>query len=125
MATPIDGECKCGRGLPRIRIKGGRVTDFLTTPDGRIVSGASLTIYLIANTPGIRQAQLIQEKKQEVIIRLVKGSQFSDESVNYIRTTAKGFLGENISITIDYVDDIPQTRSGKSLFCISNVNPFS
>ena len=69
---PIAGTCPCGRNLPLIDISGGRITDFLVTPEGTIISGASLTIFLIANTPGIGQAQLIQLSQNEIVFKIVK-----------------------------------------------------
>ena len=123
LATRVDGNCACGRGLPRIRMAGGRVTDFISTPDGRIISGASLTIFLVANTPGIRQAQLLQERREDVVIRVVKGAEFSSASEDYLTRTAGEMLGGAVRVRVDYVKDIPPSPSGKHLFCVSRVDP--
>ena len=108
-----------------MKMAGGRSTDFLVTPDGRIVSGASLTVYLIANTPGVRQAQIIQDRKDAVLFRIVKGIDFSQKSIDFLLTTGREFLGGIIRIELEYVDEIKPSPSGKHLFCISQVNPFS
>ena len=48
MAVSKEGDCVCGRGLPRLQKVEGRVTDFLVGSDGRLVSGAFLTVAMVA-----------------------------------------------------------------------------
>ncbi|MBK7142885.1 MAG: phenylacetate--CoA ligase family protein [bacterium] len=122
---PVAGNCGCGRGLPLMKMAGGRTTDFLVTPSGKIVSGASLTIYLIANTPGVAQAQLIQEKKDEVVFRIVKGEKFGDASLTFLAAEIPKYLGSDVKYQIEYVDTIPVESSGKYRFSISKVDPAS
>jgi phenylacetate-CoA ligase len=117
--------CGCGRGLPLMKMAGGRTTDFLVTPSGKIVSGASLTIYLIANTPGVAQAQLIQEKKDEVIFRIVRGEKFGEDSLTFLRTEIPKYLGSDVKYQFEYVDTIPVESSGKYRFSISKIDPAS
>ena len=87
-------------------------------------STGALTRNLVAKTPGIYQAQLVQEEKAKVTMRLIRAPEFSEENEGLFIKTAKMFLGDEIVIELDYVDEIPQTSSGKNLFCISHVNPF-
>lgn len=122
---PITESCGCGRGLPLMKMAGGRTTDFLVTPSGKIVSGASLTIYLIANTPGVAQAQLIQEKKDEVVFKIVRGEKFSDASLAFLAAEIPKYLGTDVKYQIEYVDTIPVESSGKYRFSISKVDPAS
>lgn len=123
--TPVAEPCSCGRGLPLMKMAGGRTTDFLVTPSGKIVSGASLTIYLIANTPGVAQAQLIQEKKDEVVFKIVKGERFGDSSLAFLASEIPKYLGGDVKYQIEYVDTIPVESSGKYRFSISKVDPAS
>lgn len=119
----LSKECACGRGLPLMSVAGGRITDFLVTPDGRIISGASLTIYLIANTPGIAQAQFVQEKKDEIILRLVPGRGYGDETTRALERQLPDFFGPSVSFKFDVVDHIPLSASGKHRFSISKLDP--
>jgi phenylacetate-CoA ligase len=121
----VGEKCGCGRGLPLMKMAGGRTTDFLVTPSGKIVSGASLTIYLIANTPGVAQAQLIQEKKDEVIFRIVRGEKFGEDSLTFLRTEIPKYLGSDVKYQFEYVDTIPVESSGKYRFSISKIDPAS
>jgi len=124
VASFVDGNCKCGRGLPLIKMVGGRVTDFIVTPEGKIISGASLTIFLVANTPGVKKVQIIQPDKMNLVINIVKNQLYTDETIQYLISTAKEFVGAGIKIVVEIREDIPLAASGKNVFCRSNVNPF-
>ncbi|MEW5733685.1 MAG: AMP-binding protein [Thermodesulfobacteriota bacterium] len=119
MGELLPGPCPCGRTLSRMKISGGRVTDFLRLPDGRMVSGASLTINLVANIPGVRQAQILQPDPDRVVLRLVRGEEFSDATVQKIKSEARKLLGESAAIGLDFVDRIEPLASGKHPFSIS------
>ncbi len=123
VGTPVAEICPCGRGLPRMNMAGGRMTDFLVTADGRIVSGASLTIYLIANAPGIAQAQLIQERKDEILFRIVKDDKFGDDTVRFFQREVPRFFGPGMKYDFEFVDEIPLESSGKYRFSVSKIDP--
>lgn len=124
VGTPVEGVCACGRGLPRIKISGGRVTDFLVTPSGKIVSGASMTIFLTANAPNVQRMQLYQAKPERVEFRIVRGEGYTSETDDYIKREARKYLGDDVEAVLKYVDEIEQPASGKLLYCISDVSPF-
>jgi phenylacetate-CoA ligase len=118
-----DKLCECGRGLPLMKMAAGRVTDFLVTPDGKIISGAALTIYLIVNTPGVAQAQLIQENVNEIIIKIVKGEKFGEDSIKFLNNEIPRFFGNGVKYNLEFVDSIPVESSGKYRFSISKIDP--
>ncbi len=116
------GSCACGRGLPRLEVAAGRVTDFLVSPSGKLVSGAALTVLLVAQTPGIAQAQLVQERREEILVRLVRDQQVPfDEQL--MRGKVREFIGADVQVTFEYPEEIPRTASGKYPFSISRVTP--
>ncbi len=119
----LERKCTCGRGLPLMSIVGGRVTDFLVTPDGKIISGASLTIYLVANTPGIAQAQFIQEKKDEIVFRIVPGKGYGPETIRLLEQQLPEFFGALVNFKFDIVESIAPSPSGKHQFSISKLDP--
>ena len=113
--------CPCGRGLPLLRGIEGRVTDFILTPSGKYVSGAALTIKLIAEVPGIAQAQLVQEDVGSVKFKLVRGASYSSSTEEILRKKALEFLDKDVRVLIELVDEIPREPSGKYRFSISLV----
>jgi len=121
MGALTDKRCSCGRGLPLMDMMAGRVTDFLFTPDGTRVSGAALTIYVIANTPGVKQAQLVQETKDSLTIKIVQAQGFNDDSLAFLNKKIKEFFGDNMNWQYEFVEEIPKEASGKYRFSICNV----
>jgi phenylacetate-CoA ligase len=114
--------CSCGRGLPLIDMAAGRITDFMVTPEGKIISGPSMAHSLIANTPGLTQAQLIQEKKDELIMRVVRGEKFSEESVRFLEQEVPRFFGPTVKLRLEYVESITPEASGKYRLSISKLD---
>ena len=74
-------KCKCGRGLPVIKNISGRVTDNFVKPDGGFVHGEFFT-HLFYDKPGIDQFQVVQEKKDLIVIRIKKSKEI-DKKIRY------------------------------------------
>lgn len=121
VGSPSDTVCPCGRTLPLMQMVAGRTTDFIVTPDGRRVSGAALTIYLISNVSGIRQAQIIQDVLDHVTFKIVPGPEFKDSGLAALKQKVPDFFGKDMRFDITYVDSIPKEPSGKYRFTISKV----
>lgn len=123
MGSYTDRACSCGRTLPLMNMVGGRVTDFLVTPDGAVVSGAAMTIYFVAHVPGAAQAQLVQKERDYLVIRLVTDKTYGPASEVSIREAVTKFFGPRMRYAIEVVDDIPVEASGKYRFSISEIDP--
>ncbi len=122
VGIPSEAACACGRGLPVMEVSAGRVTDFLLGMEGQIVSGASLTIYLIANAPGVAQAQLVQERRGELVLRVVRGEGFGEATREFFTREIPRYFGD-IAWRLDEVDSIAKDPSGKYRFSISHLDP--
>ena len=116
--------CACGRGLPMLTDIGGRETDFLVTPEGKLVSGITLATYMITNIEGVRQIQFVQEKRDLTKIRLATNPSYDSDSESELRRRAVRFLGPEMRIELVPEEHIPSEPSGKFLFTISKVAPF-
>ncbi len=122
-AAAPEEECPCGVTLPKMKMVAGRTTDFLLAPDGRRVSGAALTIYLAAQVPGIRQAQIVQCVRDRLEFNLVTGPDFTEESRQLVREKVRHFFGADMSIEFHQVPEIPREASGKYRFSICEIKP--
>ncbi|MBJ6137688.1 phenylacetate--CoA ligase family protein [Marinobacter litoralis] len=114
--------CKCGRGFPLLEKLEGRVADFLRLPHGGQVAGISLVERTLTKVPGIEQMQLIQEQIYEVVINRVKGREFTEQTDKELTSAMREVFGEDVGLTINNVDEIPQEASGKYRFSICRVN---
>ncbi|MBA4063456.1 MAG: capsule biosynthesis protein CapK [Isosphaera sp.] len=121
VVAPSDRRCRCGRGLPLIERVEGRDADYLVTPDGRLISGISLTENFALHIPGTAQVQLVQESLTHVRIRLVADDGFGPDSRRRIGKLVAETFGPGVRHDVEVVDAIPQEASGKYRFCISKV----
>lgn len=118
IGAPLEGQCSCGRTLPRMTMVAGRTTDFLYASDGRRVSGAAMTIYLAAEVPGILQAQIIQREHNNLIFNLVVSDKFDESSRELMCAKVDHFFGAGMRFSINLVEEIAKEPSGKYRFSI-------
>ena len=112
--------CSCGRGLPILKNIEGRTTDFIITPDGKIMHGLSL-VYVLRELEGIKEFKIIQEKPDCFIINIVKDSVFKTENETLIKDGFKKRIGTNIKIVFNYLPKIEAESSGKFRYVVSKV----
>jgi phenylacetate-CoA ligase len=117
---PSDDTCSCGCGLPLMQSIEGRVPDMIITPGGKVLIVHFFT-GLFEHIEGVDQFQILQEKTDELIVRLVKNSKFSDTDEVRIIREVQGYAGEEMEIVMEFVEEIPVSRSGKRRFVISKV----
>lgn len=121
VGVPSAKECPCGRKQPLIERIEGRVADFLITPEGKLVSGISLTDHFAGHIPGVAQIQLVQEKPDLIVLNIVKSYDFGHESDSAIQRLVKDFFGDRMRFTYEFMEKIPQSPSGKYRFTICKV----
>jgi len=122
LGVPSSERCACGRGLPLMKKIVGRVTDIIITKGGKYIPGEFLTL-LFLGSRGIKQFQLVQKRKDYIILKIVKGENFSPEELNNYIVYLKRQCGEETEIEVEFVGIIPLIASGKRRFVISEVPP--
>ncbi|HEV3143761.1 MAG TPA: phenylacetate--CoA ligase family protein [Gemmataceae bacterium] len=121
VAVPSPRHCPCGRGLPLIERLEGRESDYVTTENGELISGISLTENFALHISGIAQMQIIQESRTQFRFRIVRGDDFGPPSLERLQRLVRERFGRRTQYEIEFVDEIPQEPSGKYRFCISRV----
>ena len=116
--------CPCGRSYPLLREVSGRVADYLLTPDGDYVSGISLTENFATLIPGVEQVQVIQDRRNHIIVRLVPDPGFGEESRARISALIAERFGPGMSYDVTLEDRIPPEASGKYRFSINQLREF-
>jgi len=119
VATLSNKKCNCGRSLPLLKDIQGRVSDIFVTADGRYIPAQCLMVAFLDFTGEFYQ--VIQENKDEIIIRIVKGKHFESINLDGIKKILKQWLGEKTAIKIEFVKEIPLTPQGKRRYFISKV----
>jgi phenylacetate-CoA ligase len=125
--TWLTGPCKCGRSLPRLANVQGRVTDFLVGCQGQLVSGAALTVTVIAQRPSLGQVQLIQERKNHVLFRIAPpgNGTIGHSDQQFLIEQFKAYLGDEMQFDFEFVKELVAEPSGKFIFCKSHLQPFT
>lgn len=121
MAVWADKPCSCGRTLPLLARVEGRVADYVLTRAGDYISGISLTENFAVKIPGVAQMQIVQEEIDRFTFNIVKGRDFSNQSLTVLAEQVDRHFGTGMRYTIAYLETIPQEPSGKYRFCISKV----
>ena len=115
------GQCRSGRGLPRLAEVCGRTADFLYRPDGTPVFGISILDTFVIHVPGIYQAQIVQTRLDRLTFNIVKSPEFSSESEARLRNIIHEVFGSEVTVDFRFVDAIPQTEQGKYRFSICQI----
>jgi len=101
----------------------GRSTDFILRNDGTIMHALSL-IYVLRETPGIKQFKIIQNKLNEIIVQVVPEPElWQDSNIFSIKNSLKKRVGEETTIKINICEFIKSEKSGKYRYVVSNVKP--
>lgn len=123
--------CPCGRSWPLLKSIEGRSNDLVILPNGRKVSWLYLQRYIFydqefqKNLFCISQYQLVQERPNRIILKVVKGSNFDPNLLKRIKGNVENAFakqGENLEVIVQLVKEIPMERTGKRRLFISKLN---
>lgn len=116
VVTRGSGTCACGLPFATIRDIQGRMIDFFPLPDGRLVHPYEVVARFRA-TGWIRQYQLVQERMDRLVLRVVASSELpagpSAEQVGSVAASIAALLGPSVEIAVDVVPEIALEASGK------------
>ena len=121
VGVPSELTCACGRGLPLMERVTGRVADYLKRRDGSLVAGVSLVERTLTAIPGIEQLPVVQPAFEEIVLNVVRAPDFTPATEQALLTEFRTVFGPGIDIRPQYVERIPQERSGKYRFAICRV----
>ncbi len=111
------GVCSCGNKLPMMKSFDGRSDDSFILPDGKYVSSLKLlntfTKYIKTYLNLINEFKIVQEQKDLIVIHLVKGSKYKEESFKQLVSDLYNILGKSVTIKTKYHDFIAKSESVK------------
>ncbi|WP_298600788.1 phenylacetate--CoA ligase family protein [Zoogloea sp.] len=111
--------CPCGRSFRVVERVLGRVDDVIRTPDGRHVV---MLDWIFSGLFGLMEAQVVQDRLDEVRIRIVAGSEFGFADEQALLARALERLGPRVRIRIERVAQIERTRNGKFRQIVSRLS---
>lgn len=115
-----DVPATCGRGLQVIAEVGGRKTDFVVAPDGRVMHALAV-IYVLRAVPGIAQFKCLQRAVDHIDVQIVPAGGWSEQSGHAVVAGLRARLGGEVRVELHLLDDIPPEASGKHRYVVSEV----
>jgi phenylacetate-CoA ligase len=112
-------DCKCGRNFLNIAKIKGRDSDILITPSGKYLIVENFVAYF-EWVPSIVQFQVYQEKIDLIYIRLVVNKLFNEKVKKELFDYWKNYIGSDVELKFEIVDEIKLTPAGKRRNLIRN-----
>jgi phenylacetate-CoA ligase len=106
-------------GSPKILSIDGRQEDYITLPNGIKLGRLD---HIFKDIVDVQEAQIYQPDINNLVLRIVKAPNYDiNNQENLIFHETKKRLGNEIHISIEYIEKITRTISGKLRFVISEV----
>jgi len=112
--------CECGLYFPVVSSILGRTDDIIIGCDGRKVG--RLDPIFKGMDHSINETQIIQYKLNEITVKITSHQSAKSINTDKIITELKKRVGDCMKITIEFVDYIPKTNSGKFRTVVSHIN---
>jgi phenylacetate-CoA ligase len=122
--------CPCGRGLPLMSAIEGRTSDFMASYDknqDRVIPVGPIYPIIISaamHLP-IEDCQVIQESLDRLLIKVVKGEKYSEQTTKVLIDHMQKYLGTSTDIVLEFVDSIPPLPSVKHATFITKIDSFA
>lgn len=123
MAVDENTVCSCGRGLPMIGEIQGRLQSVVVGTSNQFIPGTFFNRVFFKHDLAIKQYQIVQERKGELIVKIIKGNIFTDSVLDEILKDIKKHMGEDLKIVVEFANEIPLGRTGKRQYCVSKIDP--
>jgi len=118
MGSLREDACPCGRGYHMLDNLAGRSSDIICL-NGKYIHGEFFT-HLFYDRPEVKQFQAVQESADRLVIRIVARDPHFDSEP--ILKPIRDIVGEHTDLSIELVNEIPPTKSGKYRFTVNNIN---
>jgi len=111
-------KCRCGRESPIIKAIDGRIEGYIITSDGRRLGRLD---FLFKKNHNIHEAQLVQNDINNLTINVVREKNYKIENENELLKNIKNYVGNQINIRFNYLEEIPREKNGKFRQIISKI----
>jgi phenylacetate-CoA ligase len=114
--------CRCGRALPLLERVEGRSNDTIIAPDGRMINSLAL-IYSVREVEGIERFRIRQKAVNAFHVEIVRDGSLPGDGEERIRAGWRQLLRAPVSVTFEYLSELPLDSSGKFRHVVSDVLP--
>lgn len=110
--------CACGRQSFAFDRIVGRQDDYVVTPEGRRIMRFD---YIFKETANVAEAQVVQEKLGEIVIRVVRRAEYNSADEQRLRGEVARWISPALVVSFEYVNEIERTQSGKFRAVVSRL----
>lgn len=118
----LDGTCSCGRHLPMMEMRDGRVLDTVVAMDGTLVHGGFFCyagFEVLSRYGGIKDFRIVQRQDKSIEMTICKDEGYREDILISLSKIFREQLGP-VEIQYKFVDHIP-TEVGKQKFVVSEI----
>jgi len=112
--------CSCGRQFPLLERVWGRSSDFIVTPEGKLIHSVFFT-HLFYDMPEVVLFQVNQKDLQDIRVYLVLRPGVKEYPQGLLRERLRQAFGPAVAFNIQVVPKIERPPSGKHRFTVSSV----
>ncbi len=120
VAVAAEKQCSCGRQYPLLEKVEGRLQEFIVTRSGHLISVTPIN-YESGAFENIRQFQMYQEERGELIMKVVRRPAYTEEDTRQLTSELLWQLGDEVNVHVHFVDEIPCTEGGKFRYLIQKL----
>lgn len=107
---PSGERCPCGRESQTLRAIEGRVEDYVSTPEGRLVMRFD---YVFKDARNVREAQVVQERPEAIRVRVVRRPAYTSADEAFIADEIRAWISARLEVEFEYVQEIEREPNGK------------
>jgi phenylacetate-CoA ligase len=115
-----DQPCSCGRPFPLLERVWGRSSDFIATPEGKLIHSVFFT-HLFYDIPQVTLFQVNQKDLADVDVYIVLKAGVSEYPKTLLNERLRAAFGPLVQFTTKVVPTIERPQSGKHRFTVSSV----
>jgi len=120
IATPLDDDCSCGRGLTLMKGIQGRIVDFILTKDGRYISPHAV-MYVLARVSGVAKYKVIQKSDRSIELLVKTKERKVEPFLQVLRERCRQLFADT-PVSIKLVDEIESSKGWKFRVIESRLN---
>jgi phenylacetate-CoA ligase len=118
LATLAETACGCGRPGRIVASVDGRQEDYILLPGGARLGRLD---HVFKDLTIIREAQIVQGRVGEVSVRVVRSRGYGAADERRLLKELRSRIGVDTAVSIDYVETLPRSRTGKLRFVVSEL----
>lgn len=113
-------KCQCGRDFPLMDQVTTKAEDIVVLADGRMIPSSILT-HPFKPMDNILKSQIIQNTVNSLDVNIIKNSNYTEHDTLRLIDGLKERVGSDMKISVNFVNDLPNDKSGKFRWVISKV----